>query len=315
VKNNSISVIRVIAMLSIIFGHYCTMVGINLYQFGGIGVEIFLFISGYLYSNKEIESKSKFIGLRIKKLVPPIILSIIPVFIFYLINDGFSYSFIRFISHGFCVSGLNFLIHYCNIPFYEEMAHLWFVTIILLCYLLLIFVKKANKINDFICNHFLIFILLSLGLIIGFNYIGIQFSYIFQFLYGFYAGLIYPRIEKKRTLYIGITFFSLVIGVLRIILRKYIDGTVLYDDCISPISFNIISIWIIMTISLLCNVFKNITAKIVNSFIWRDLERKSYIYYIVHYQFVVGCFSVYKINTNSFLILLLILCLHLLRVI
>lgn len=54
-KNHSISIIRVLAMLSIVLGHICTWKGINTYQLGAIGVEVFLFISGYLYGKKRID--------------------------------------------------------------------------------------------------------------------------------------------------------------------------------------------------------------------------------------------------------------------
>ena len=51
-----ISVIRVCAMLSIIAGHWLSMQNINHFQFGAIGVEIFFFVSGYLYSDKKIHN-------------------------------------------------------------------------------------------------------------------------------------------------------------------------------------------------------------------------------------------------------------------
>ena len=41
-------------MISIIIGHWCTFAGIYIYQLGGIGVEVFLFLSGYIYGQKKI---------------------------------------------------------------------------------------------------------------------------------------------------------------------------------------------------------------------------------------------------------------------
>ena len=51
-KISSISIIRVIAMLSIILGHYLMMKNIYTYQLLSIGVEIFLLVSGYLYGTR-----------------------------------------------------------------------------------------------------------------------------------------------------------------------------------------------------------------------------------------------------------------------
>ena len=60
--NPAISFIRVTSMFSIILGHVCTEYGINTYQFGGIGVERFLFLSGYLYGTKYISDYRKWGG-------------------------------------------------------------------------------------------------------------------------------------------------------------------------------------------------------------------------------------------------------------
>lgn len=53
----TLSAIRVLAMLSIILGHWLSFLGINTYQLLSVGVEIFLFLSGYLYSNKKLVKK------------------------------------------------------------------------------------------------------------------------------------------------------------------------------------------------------------------------------------------------------------------
>ena len=49
-----ISFVRVLAMLSVILGHWCSFAGIYTYQLGGIGVQIFIFLSGYIYGQKDI---------------------------------------------------------------------------------------------------------------------------------------------------------------------------------------------------------------------------------------------------------------------
>lgn len=69
--NPSISIIRVIAMLSIVFAHICTWADINTYQLGSIGVEIFFFISGYLYGNKQLPDKKQWMLQRIRRVMLP----------------------------------------------------------------------------------------------------------------------------------------------------------------------------------------------------------------------------------------------------
>ena len=65
----NISVIRTIAVFSIIAGHLLTMYNIEHFQFGAIGVEIFFFISGYLYSDKRIDDVKKWLVNRWKRLI------------------------------------------------------------------------------------------------------------------------------------------------------------------------------------------------------------------------------------------------------
>lgn len=71
-RNSSISIIRVLAMLLIIIGHYFRMVDIYDYQLTAVGVEIFLFISGYLYSDKIIENAKKWGETVLKEFSLPI---------------------------------------------------------------------------------------------------------------------------------------------------------------------------------------------------------------------------------------------------
>ena len=60
--NPAISFVRVIAMMSIIVGHLFVIYGINDYQLLAIGVEIFLFISGFLYGNYGTDSWARWGG-------------------------------------------------------------------------------------------------------------------------------------------------------------------------------------------------------------------------------------------------------------
>lgn len=70
-RDSTISIIRVLAMISIIAGHVFAWENINTYQLLSIGVEIFLFVSGYLYAHKDIDSILAFLKERITKLLIP----------------------------------------------------------------------------------------------------------------------------------------------------------------------------------------------------------------------------------------------------
>lgn len=67
-KDYSISILRVIGMISIVLCHFFGWLKINaLAQFLNYGVYLFLFISGYLYANKQIDNYKQWIVTRLKK--------------------------------------------------------------------------------------------------------------------------------------------------------------------------------------------------------------------------------------------------------
>lgn len=93
-------------------------------------------------------------------------------------------------------------------------------------------------------------------------------------------------ISKK--VFIVVTISSIFLGIVRIILRIIIDGSVFYDDVIAEVSFNCLAIWIIMVMFYICS-YKNIFfEKIVNMRWWRFLDSASYPLYLVHYMFLFG---------------------------
>lgn len=61
-KDITVSIIRVLSMLMIILDHLLPWKGIDNEHLLSVGVEIFLFISGYLYGDRVLDSFSKFMG-------------------------------------------------------------------------------------------------------------------------------------------------------------------------------------------------------------------------------------------------------------
>ena len=61
-KDITVSIIRVLSMVMIILEHLLLWKGISTKQLLSVGVEIFLFISGYLYGDRVLDSFSKFMG-------------------------------------------------------------------------------------------------------------------------------------------------------------------------------------------------------------------------------------------------------------
>ena len=82
--NVSVSIARVISMVSILFAHLFTWLQIYTYQLFSVGVNVFLIISGYLYGNKLIPSKREFFLGRLKRVLVPfyIVASYIYIYIY-----------------------------------------------------------------------------------------------------------------------------------------------------------------------------------------------------------------------------------------
>lgn len=299
-RNNNISIIRVLAMISIIIGHWCNWMHINLYQFGGIGVEIFLFISGYLYSNKKLNKgwlKSRWI-----KLLPPVWIMAAIVSVFYFFKYPFKDVIIRLFLYLTGFQGIGFIFNSIQLPGFEGLGQTWFITVILFCYVCLSLVKKIEqKYNlDIIISHYHLALIISIIVLTFVNYLGIQLSYLLQFFIGYYAGKIYETKNKAKT-WVNITFISLLLGVFRILTHRAIDGTILYDNVIATLSFNVISIWIILSVVILLDRNKVTTKLVANSKIWKHFDNLSYYLYISHYPFIVGPYAVWNFLDSKFL--------------
>ena len=145
-KDPVISLIRVLAMFSIIIGHYLSMININHFQFGAIGVEIFLFISGWLYSEKQIEHCGKWLYGRCKRILVPywIVLSFIIMLRIAFKQENPLFSVVLFYLN---LQGINKVLPSITYESITGMGHTWFLTVLMICYVLMIFIKKEKNIE------------------------------------------------------------------------------------------------------------------------------------------------------------------------
>lgn len=144
-----ISILRVIAMLMIVIchviGYYTFIPGHNhLGQFFNVGVEIFIFISGYLYSNKDIHFTWNFYWKRYKKLCIP---SIVWGFLILCMTKFEAWKEFPVIILN--LTGLNFLKdNWGLLHEFPGMGHTWFLTVIFMCYLMLPMLHRMKSITE-----------------------------------------------------------------------------------------------------------------------------------------------------------------------
>lgn len=288
-KKNYITIIRVLSMLSIIIGHLLSSSNVSyiksLGQFCYIGVTLFFFISGFLYGQKKL--KNNFIINRIKKVfLPEVLFSIIILFIYYFINSINIDIFIKYI-----------VIYMTNIQYFFDylfgIGHLWFISIIMICYFLTVVLNKLNFKTICISSC----VLLSLCVLCLF--INQLLSQLLIYILVYILGYIYGNkdadfIDSK---YKNIIYFLIVVSsiISRLLLRSVLDDTILYN-------VGIVSFSNFICAFALFNIAKSIIKDSIHlpKFV-SYLDNNSYYIYIVHYIFVIGPLSLMKI-TNYYVI-------------
>lgn len=294
-KNISISCCRIVAMLFIIICHiikyYEFIPGSSMLgQFFNVGVNVFLLISGIIYgSRNEINWKHFFLRRYLKVLLPVQIWTI-SVFIFLGCKNWEMFLMYVLGLNGFFRIQSIIGINYPSVG----LGHTWFVTIILLCYLLIPLLQKGKEtLSDIgyrrLVGYIWIFsILLSLFRIHIFT--------LALFVTGYLIGK-EKTLEKEITLetITKICVLAVFLMVIRVISNIMIDGHVMYSGIIIPLCMSVVGMAIVLLIHFFCTHFTWIES-IANSksFLW--VERLSYFVYITHYFFVAD--NVYNVYTN-----------------
>ena len=140
-----ISLIRILAIFLVLICHPLNH-SETLKSFAplaNIGPSLFLMVSVYLFAGKNIGSFKLWFIQRIKTVcIPPLIASVVVLLL--LTITGAAVSTSNAIVALLNLTGISFLFPdlYAVFPYSSELAHLWFITVILVCYLLVPLLKK-----------------------------------------------------------------------------------------------------------------------------------------------------------------------------
>lgn len=162
-RDRAIELVRVVAMFMIIFDHMIEPINLPLKsifsQFFNSGIYIFIFLSGYLAGQKEICNWKKWYIKKIKRIM-------IPYWI--VIAVCFAYETI-------CLHNFNWklwLVMFCNLQGIFGTTYttvpLWFVTLIMILYLLTPIYSKMKK-NRRYNFKIILFMLISLQIIFAYT--------------------------------------------------------------------------------------------------------------------------------------------------
>lgn len=279
-KDLSIQVIRVVAMLMIAFDHILCNISFPLQavivQVFNSGVFIFLFISGLLFGDKKVTNWKLWYISRLKRIIIPLwIFAAVDLIIEQILWNNFKIENVfifTFNLQGIFLSTTGAI-------------NLWFVTLILICYLLnpiLQYIKKRQKIIKFLIPIVVLLQIVmayvtDIGLVNAHNISWCLLALIVYTL-GYLIGLSnIKNIITIRNMMI-FTVIAAIASFIVVIARTRIDGTILYDRLIMPYGMLTIDIVIISVLYTLTRNIKNyLFGNIVDFF-----DNISYEFYLVH---------------------------------
>ena len=296
--NNTITLSRVLGMFLILACHAVRWMGMEaLGQILCVGVPVFFFMSGYLYGNKVIENKKQFLIKRFYRIYIPLWGIMVPLWLLELWNQNAG--ILDIIPYIFGTHGMKWLMDFwpgAGITI-EGSGHLWFLTVILLCYgmLLVVSVMDIQWKGFFLAGSILMFVL---------PFVGIHIHYFLVFFAGYFMAKQHITLVTMKK-FAGITAVMLIAVMLRLVMMWVSDGTILYDRIIAPVALDILGIWIIACV----DVVRNKSSVIEKLATWKPLMWMadiSYYVYITHNIILESSYSVEYVADMIFVVFVMI---------
>lgn len=291
-----INTIRVISMFLIVLCHYFQFFNIPLAYWCNVGVQIFFLISGILYGSKDIDNWKKFWKNKFLKIVLPYYIVVTIMFIINLITKK-ELNIISYVFYLLFGQAFNSEIRLTSL------SHLWFVSYIMLFYLILHILPKidiSNKKNFYFTFFSIITGLQVLQMI---NVININISYVFLFIGGYYFSRRIIKYKKNINLKNVFVIASIIctIGIpVQLVLEKYQFSGIIYKLYIIYVDY-IHALLGIIILLLLMKILPSIQNRLIDY-----LGKISYAVYLVHHIFLLGSYSILEKNNGIFMSLVLI---------
>ena len=301
-----VSIVRVIAMFFIIICHLGSYFSANIIaMFFNVGVHIFFLISGYLYGAKSIENTPQWLFKRYLRLVIPSVIWLLIIVLSAVFHRNQLPQIHEMVFLVLNLQGLNFI--------FSAMKNLfigpWFFTNIMGCYILFALYNKIRAKGKHIDEFF--------------SYGGIKPLLLFLILacfristdgaLAFFIGVNLKKkglLDKKsnKNIVIAIAVFFIAVS-LRVIGNRMVDGTVFYDEIISPLTHVLIACSILVSAKWFSKVAPELVDNIAGSPIMRHLDKISIYVYIIHPMFFNGVITdVFKIGYPIPIAMVLYLC-------
>lgn len=298
--NQSYSALRALSCICIVICHILYSLNIvrpiALYL-SGVFVDVFIILSAYLLGRKYVSSNrintSKFLNKRLIKLLPTYYIYLFFCFVFiisvaYFHDHSLSLSIKQIISH---ILLLNWIIPGGQIEQYPlpQLGHLWFMTLIFLCYLTVTIFDKFPFFRNTLLKPIKFNLLISIFIITWilqcifygkFQQLG---ACIIGFLIVFYRG---GRIENLINVFNPKTCYFIFIVLNITLIIWYISGMENF-------------LWLNVWLNLLVAISWIITfPKIFNDASFNKetlfISSISFEVYLIHHPLIIGRFSLFK---------------------
>ncbi len=293
----SLSICRITAMFFIVLCHLLPKIGFGvLGTVFDVGVPMFLLLSGYLYGGRwgGGTNKWRFLAASWIKICIPMYLWLAAIVYMYCLDKDFSVlkSIPVFLLN---LQGSNWVADFVNVPVISDMGILWFFTVIMLCYAMHpVMARLAVKVEKKLW-----FLLPLFVVVLAAGFVGIHLNYFYIYLLGFIAGRRSLEVMKGNQIFF-IGFLAIVLQMVRIAARYFIDGSFLYQHVVVFIAHTGLaaSLMLIIRYFVKKNQFYRFLKKHIGQVIYMD--RLSVYVYIVHYSFLKGILATDKITGNAF---------------
>lgn len=302
IKDSSISTVRLISLIMIISCHILQGLNNETAFWLNLGVQIFFFMSGYLYGKKEICNYLTYYKTRLINILIPttIIVSIMCMLEKAILHINYSNSYIilNLIGLGGFFGNL------------QTLTHTWFVSYILICYLITPILQKLFKKDNNIETLFIAII--TLILFRHFCIISINHVWIINYILGYFFSRCCITEKHQKYFLAIIIILSALMFPLALLVRYNLTSNVpvfiLYFK-------NQIWDWEHVFLgTLLFIVFYNIASRlnIKYNMILKFSDKYSFFIYLTHQIFILNQFSVLNLTNNMFINIFLIFILSIL---
>ena len=287
-------------MLLIISCHILQGLNLKIAFWINVGVQIFFFISGFLYGEKIVQNINEFYTRRIKKKLLPTLYIYIVILVLEKIFLHNSYPVKLVIGNFLGFGGF--------IGTFPIVSHTWFISYILLCYFLVPVFSCMFSSNGFNRNLILLIsTLFFLFLLQTYNITIINTSWINNFILGYFYSKCCNTVKEKR-IYKTIIFvlFSIIIPF-AIIYQEGIRNafpSFMNSHSKSIIEYGHVFLGCVLFI-ILYDFFTVINPKY--NFVLRFSDDYSFYIYLTHQIFILKQFSVLFCTENLFINILFII--------